>query len=71
MRTLSSKRRSIEEMPAENIDFSDIPEADERFWRRARLKTPKPVKRAYAPGTPSRSTPVHAAANQSNRKGAS
>ena len=71
MRTLSSKRRSVDATPGESIDFSDIPEADDRFWRRAKLDTPKPVKRAYAPTTPSRSTPVHAAAKQSNQKGAS
>ena len=71
MRTLSSKRRSVEAMPEENIDFSDIPEADDRFWRRAKLETPKPAKRAYVARTPSRSTPVRAAAKKSNRKSAS
>lgn len=58
-------------MPEENIDFSDIPEADDRFWRRAKLETPKPVKRAYVPTAPSRSTPVREAAKAFNRKGAS
>ena len=71
MRTLSSNRRSIEAISEENIDFSDIPEADDRFWRCAKLETPKPVKRAYVPRTLSRSTPVHAASKESNRKGAS
>ena len=37
MRTLRSKPRGIEAIQDENIDYSDIPEADARFWRRAEL----------------------------------
>ena len=58
-------------MPDENIDFSDIPEADDRFWRRAKLEMPQPAKRAHVSRAPSRSTPVHAAAKKASRKGAS
>lgn len=29
-------------MKDEDIDFSDIPEADEEFWKRAKVKHPRP-----------------------------
>lgn len=33
-------RKELAEMPDEDIDFSDIPELDERFWKNAVLRTP-------------------------------
>ena len=71
MRTLSSKRHSVEAIPDENIDFSEIPEADDRFWRRAKLQIPQPKKRVYVRRAPSRSTEVQAAAKKANREGTS
>lgn len=43
MKTKYKKELSAEELAAlrdENIDFSDIPELDENFWREARLVEP-------------------------------
>jgi uncharacterized protein (DUF4415 family) len=41
--TISKKRlNEIEAIRDEDIDYSDIPELDERFWRRAKLHMPRP-----------------------------
>ena len=48
MRSTSTKRlREIEAIQDKDIDYSDIPEADESFWRRAELHMPKPKKGVY------------------------
>lgn len=59
MRTLSSKRRSIEAIPDGAIDFSDIPEADDRFWRRAALQMPEPNSQTDVRRSPSRSAEMY------------
>ena len=61
MRTLSSKRRSIEAIPDGDIDFSDIPEADDSFWRRAELQMPEPNSRTDVRRSPSRGAEMYAA----------
>ena len=33
--------KQLKAVKDENIDFSDIPEVDEMFWKNAKLKTPK------------------------------
>ena len=46
--SISAKRlREIEAIKDEDIDYSDIPEADESFWRRAELQMPQPKKGVY------------------------
>ena len=46
--SISKKRlREIEAIPDEDIDYSDIPEAGEDFWRRAELQMPQPKKGVY------------------------
>ena len=46
--SISKKRlQEIEAIQDENIDYSDIPEADENFWRRAELQMPQPKKGVY------------------------
>ena len=46
--SISTKRlREIESIQDEDIDYSDIPEADESFWRRAELRMPQPKKGIY------------------------
>ena len=42
-----TRLREIEAIQDENIDYSDIPEADENFWRRAELQMPQPKKGVY------------------------
>ena len=45
---VSTKRlREIEEIQDKDIDYSDIPEADESFWQRVELHMPKPKKGVY------------------------
>jgi uncharacterized protein (DUF4415 family) len=45
---VSKKRlKEIETIPDEDIDYSDIPEATEDFWRRAELQMPRPKKAVY------------------------
>ena len=45
---ISTKRlREIEAIKDEDIDYSDIPEADESFWRRAELQMPQQKKGVY------------------------
>lgn len=46
--SISKKRlQEIEAIQDEDIDYSDIPEADESFWRRAELRMPQPKKAIY------------------------
>ena len=46
--SISTKRlREIESIQDEDIDYSDIPEADESFWRRAELRMLQPKKGIY------------------------
>lgn len=46
--SISTKRlREIKAIKDEDIDYSDIPEADESFWRRAELQMPQPKKGVY------------------------
>lgn len=46
--TISKKRlNEIEAIPDDAIDYSDIPEADEDFWKRAELHMPQPKKGVY------------------------
>lgn len=44
-----SKKRldAIGSIRDENIDFSEIPEADDRFWSRADFHMPRPKKGVY------------------------
>jgi len=44
-----SKERlaEIEAIRDEDIDYSDIPEADENFWKNAKLRMPEPKKGIY------------------------
>ena len=46
--SISPKRlREIESIADADIDYSDIPEADESFWRRAELQMPRSKKGIY------------------------
>ena len=46
--SISPKRiRKIESIADEDIDYSDIPEADESFWKRAELQMPRSKKGIY------------------------
>ena len=46
--TISKKRAAeIEALPDERIDYSDIPELDKDFWKRAELYLPEPKKGIY------------------------
>ena len=46
--SISKKRlQEIEAIQDEDIDYSDIPEADESFWRRAELRMPQTKKAIY------------------------
>ena len=47
MRISTKRLREIETIKDEDIDYSDIPEADESFWRRAELQMPQPKKGVY------------------------
>ena len=42
-----TRLRTIEAIPDEALDYSDIPEADANFWRRAELQMPQPKKGIY------------------------
>ena len=45
---ISKKRlRELKAIKDEDIDYSDIPELDENFWRRAELQMPQPKKGVY------------------------
>ena len=68
MPIVSNKLRSIEAIADENIDFSDIPEADERFWRRAELQIPQPMTRAYVRRAPSRTNEVYTVPRKANKE---
>ena len=46
--SISTKRlQEIEAIQDEDLDYSDIPETDESFWRRAELQIPQPKKGVY------------------------
>lgn len=46
--SISPKRlREIESITDADIDYSDIPEADESFWKRAELQMPRSKKGIY------------------------
>ncbi len=46
--SISPKRlQEIEAIRDAEIDYSDIPEADESFWKRAELQMPQPKKGIY------------------------
>ena len=46
--SISTKRlQEIETIQDKDIDYSDIPEADESFWRRAELRMPQAKKGIY------------------------
>lgn len=46
--SISPKRiREIEAIRDADIDYSDIPEADESFWKRAELQMPRSKKGIY------------------------
>ncbi len=46
--SISKKRlKEIEAIKDKDIDYSDIPEASEDFWRRAELQMPRPKKGVY------------------------
>ena len=46
--SISKKRlKEIEAIKDKDIDYSDIPEAGEDFWRRAELQMPRPKKGVY------------------------
>ncbi len=46
--SISTKRlQEIEAIQDEDLDYSDIPEADGSFWRRAELQMPQPKKGVY------------------------
>lgn len=46
--SISTKRlQEIESIQDDNIDYADIPEADESFWRRAELRMPQWKKGIY------------------------
>ena len=46
--SISKKRlQEIDAIPEEDIDYSDIPEADAEFWRRAELHMPQSKQGVY------------------------
>jgi uncharacterized protein (DUF4415 family) len=46
--SISKERlKKTEEIEDGDIDYSDIPEADESFWQRAELHMPQPKKAVY------------------------
>ena len=47
MSLLRDRLRTIEAIPDEDLDYSDIPEADANFWLRAELQMPQPKKGIY------------------------
>jgi hypothetical protein len=46
-RQMAETARRLEEMSCDDIDFSDIPETDETFFREARLVYPKSYTKSY------------------------
>jgi len=40
MTILKDRLKKIDEIKDENIDYSDIPETDEKFWTNAELSIP-------------------------------
>lgn len=48
MTTISKKRlKEIKAMRDEDIDYSDIPETDEAFWKHAEIIMPEPKQGVY------------------------
>ena len=46
--SISAKRlKEIEVIQDQDIDYSEIPEADESFWQRVELQMPQPKKGIY------------------------
>ncbi len=46
--SISAKRlKEIEAIQDQEIDYSEIPEADESFWQRVELQMPQPKKGIY------------------------
>ena len=46
--SISKKRlKELEAIKDKDIDYSDIPELDENFWKRAELRMPQPKKGVY------------------------
>ena len=46
--SISAKRlKEIEAIQDKDIDYSEIPEADESFWQRVELQMPQPKKGIY------------------------
>ena len=46
--SISKKRlKELEAIKGKDIDYSDIPELDENFWKRAELRMPQPKKGVY------------------------
>lgn len=46
--SISKKRlKELEAIKDNDIDYSDIPELDENFWKRAELRMPQPKKGVY------------------------
>ena len=46
--SISAKRlKEIEAIQDQDIDYSEIPEADESFWQRVELQMPQPKKGIY------------------------
>ena len=47
MNISKTRLESIRSIRDEDIDYSEIPEADEEFWSRAELHMPQPKKGVY------------------------
>lgn len=47
MRISKKRLKEIESIQDKDIDYSDIPEASEDFWRRAEMRMPQPKKGIY------------------------
>lgn len=55
--SISKERlKKIEAIKDEDIDYSDIPELDEKFWRRAEPHMPQPKNGVHIALTPTFST---------------
>ena len=54
MSTSKKRLKELEAIKYEDIDYSEIPELDEDFWRRAErhVPTPRPASRSGPTGTP-------------------
>jgi uncharacterized protein (DUF4415 family) len=47
MRISKKRLKEIESIQDNDIDYSDIPEASEDFWRRTEMQMPQPKKGVY------------------------